>query len=239
MRQCCKHQCIKYCPLQQKWTIAKSLCQAMWSTFYYSNCVRGADLLAFQQEFRADFKSHAGVKRMKRSAGVVLQKQPAARSAFVNIIIIWKRCQMLAFMPTETSSWEKCSLKFAITPAAFKPSILDQKNHFSFFLFSPSHKAQLSPGYNMMVSPLHLLEDGPAHPVPTVLTTHPTSTSTSIQTHPWNTFPDSQQEFPHPIPSSYNLLKSSHSTASIPPPAPSKVPASQITPLDPSYLESL
>lgn len=159
MRQCCKHQCIKYCPLQQKWTIAKSLCQAMWSTFYYSNCVRGADLPAFQQEFRADFKSHAGVKRMKRSAGVVLQKQPAARSAFVNIIIIWKRCQMLAFMPTETSSWEKCSLKVAITPAAFKPSILDQKNHFSFFLFSPSHKAQLFPGYNMMVSPLHLLED--------------------------------------------------------------------------------
>lgn len=159
MRECCKHQCIKYCPLQQKWTIAKSFCQAMWSTFYYSNCVRGADLLAFQQEFRADFKSHAGVKRMKRSAGVVLQKQPAARSAFVNIIIIWKRCQMLAFMPTETSSWEKRSLKVAITPAAFKPSILDQKNHFSFFLSSPSRKAQLFPCYNKMVSPLHLLED--------------------------------------------------------------------------------
>lgn len=110
----------------------------MWSTFYYSNCVRGADLLAFQQEFWADFKSHAGVKRMKRSAGVVLQKQPTARSAFVNTIIIWKRCQMLAFMPTETSSWEKRSLKAAITLAAFKPSILDLKNHFISFYF-PLH----------------------------------------------------------------------------------------------------
>lgn len=96
---------------------------------------------------------------MKSCAGVVLQKQPTARAAFVNVIIIWKRCQMLAFKPAETSSWEKCSLKVAITPAAFKPSILDQKNYFSFFLFSPSRKAQLFPCYNMMVPPLHLLED--------------------------------------------------------------------------------
>lgn len=64
---------------------------------------------------------------------------------------------MLAFMPAETSSWEKRSLKVAITPAAFKPSILDQKNHFSFLLFSPSLRAQLFPCYYMMVPPLHLL----------------------------------------------------------------------------------
>lgn len=69
---------------------------------------------------------------------------------------------MLAFMPAETSSWEKGSLKVAITPAAFKPSILDQKNHFSFLLFSPSHKAKLFPCCNMMVPLLHLLED--VHP---------------------------------------------------------------------------
>lgn len=108
---------------------------------------------------------------MKSHAGVVLQKQPTARSAFVNIIIIWKRCQMLAFMPAETSSWEKCTLKVAITPAAFKPSISDQKNHFSFFLFSPSHKARLFPCYNMMVQPLHLL--GHVHPIPSHSTQAP------------------------------------------------------------------
>lgn len=87
----------------------------------------------------------------------------------------------------------------------------------------------------MMVPPLHLLEN--VHP--TQHPQFPTSTSTSIQNHSWNTFPDSQQEFPHPISSAHQFLQSPHSTDSIPPPAPSKVPASQITPHDQSYLESL
>lgn len=145
---------------------------------------------------------------------------------------------MLAFKPAETSSWEKCSLKVAITPAAFKPSILDQKNHFSFFLFSPSHKAQLFPCYNMMAPPLHMLEDVHLTQYPQI-SPH-TQPMLQLPFQPILEIPSQTSSRNDPIQYCFHqLLKSSNSTASIPPPTPSKVHASQITPLDQSYVENL
>lgn len=109
-------------------------------------------------------------------------------------------------MPAETSSWEKGSLEVAITPAAFKPSILDQKNHFKFlFFFSSTHKAQLFPCYNRMVPPLHLLED--AHP-----TQHPQFSHTQpvlqLPSKPVLEIPSqtSSRNFPiqYPVPTSFS-----------------------------------
>lgn len=114
------------CSKQQRTKTEMNNCKEPLSShvkfFVISRVCTQTDLLAFQWEFLADLKSHTRVKRTKNCTGVVLQRQPTVRPSFVNIVITQKGCQMLAFMPAETLSWGKCSLKFAITPAVLKPS---------------------------------------------------------------------------------------------------------------------
>lgn len=114
---------------------------------------------------------------------------------------------------------------------------LDQKTYFSSFFFPPSHKAQLFACYKYKGSTSPFASRCPAHLIYTVFTYTNTSIRTLFLKYPPSQTPSKNSLFNTQFPvSSWNTLPS---IASVPPPAPSKVTASQITPLgDQSYTES-